>query len=696
MTRKRNLIPQSLNDSAKLLKVTSVLLFSLMPLVWEKTIQQGRPFTFTGWLLLSWALAVKITLSVLRKKSRFREELNWYECQSFGNKYGSRWWGLQNLGTVNLLLYMMALPTIGAAAVTLLYESWSFFFIVLSPYLAATFNKSLATRFKRSDLTIDWTTQTRSRWIIISFVVPGIYLIVSSLSTGETVFDLQLSVDFTFSIVLVLLASIMTAIATSSKAIYGRHALGGFYSEKSVAKDSGSYSVHSTRIEETSALFAMRGDYLCMLAAALLFLLIGLLQDNATIFLSLRESLGILIGTVIWIAAELCLQYSLQATDDPSITTISHLGPVFTLIFLGLFANILVYSWIELLVGGAIVVSTNMLLHLDPEGAETLKGLSEAVTQTCDSDGADNDTMSDVIERREDSGKPRGSALGHRALTLALSFGGTVLVFRSDWLPKSWMRVHGIEYWGALATAVTFFALLVSFRLTRLHETNRYEEEKLLGLIRLHEKLRLEGVLLDDVVLDAILQMDEEAYPSELSEHYFEAWLAVDDALERVSSVTSDDLRTYRQTALMELGRNLDEYVLGRQSSRGYAELAVLVLLSASIVFVSLFVPAYSYGAVSEMAGFAIDLVCMAVGAAVVFLTVGLIDQQHYRDAPTTQQILSPVSELDPLRRSKMIRLNLLTAGELRKKRRIVSILGMVVFGFYGFAIYSQWMDLLS
>ena len=264
---------------------------------------------------------------------------------------------------------MMALPTIGAAAVTLLYESWSFIFIVLSPFLAATFNRTLTVPLERRGLTMSWTPQTRLRWLIIAGVVPGIYLVISSLSTGATIFDLRLSVDFALSIALVFLAALMTAIATSSKAVYGRHTLRGFYNRSPAAKNSYACPRPDAieRVEDISAIFAMRGDYLCMLVAAPLFLIVGLFQENTAILLSPREMVGIFLGTVIWIAAELCLQYSLQTTDDPSITTISHLGPVFTLVFLAVFSEILVYNWTELLVGGAILVGTNIVLHLPHE-----------------------------------------------------------------------------------------------------------------------------------------------------------------------------------------------------------------------------------------------------------------------------------------------------------------------------------------
>ena len=98
MTSTRTRVARHFNDSAKLQKVTSVLLFALMPVVWEETVQQGRPFTFTGWLFLGWALAAKVTILALRQTSRYNDELDWYEQQSLAQKYGSRWWGMQSLG----------------------------------------------------------------------------------------------------------------------------------------------------------------------------------------------------------------------------------------------------------------------------------------------------------------------------------------------------------------------------------------------------------------------------------------------------------------------------------------------------------------------------------------------------------------------------------------------------------------------
>ena len=290
----------------------------------------------------------------------------------------------------------------------------------------------------------------------------------------------------------------------------------------------------------------------------------------------------------------------------PQINSLYYLVPVGAVILLAWLADSAVARPDLLICGVAGVVAVNMVMHLDPEGADQ-------------------------------RAHPVGGH-GYKALVLAVWVCGTAVVLRDDWLPESWQVWSVVEYWGMVGVLATVFVLMLSFRQSRLGE--RRHETDLLTL-RLHqtlETMRFAGTLTSDAVeaFGCLRVLDTASRPSVLSRAYLEmrkVLLAGTQSGTAGQHAAQTELAAVRRSALadVEALTNL------RQQDRNFAELAALTMFAA--VTVALTLTARPAGDVVPFAGLAHDTASLVVAAAFAFLGFDLIDKRREADAPLFRQV---------------------------------------------------------
>ena len=130
-----------------------------------------------------------------------------------------------------------------------------------------------------------------------------------------------------------------------------------------------------------------------------------------------------------------------------------------------------------------------------------------------------------------------------------------------------------------------------------------------------------------------------------------------------------------------------------RQQGREVTEAAVIVLFAAMVVAVSLvFRPARADGSLARWEGFAIEMICMCIAAAVVFLAFDLYDRRRLRDSPRLRKI----TDDDRIKRSEPDgwRLNLYSLGSVggAAQRKAAPALSVVVFVAFALLLRHKWL----
>ena len=186
------------------------------------------------------------------------------------------------------------------------------------------------------------------------------------------------------------------------------------------------------------------------------------------------------------------LSRTAHGTSAAQINTLYYGTPVLALLLLAGLADVTIERPDLLIVGAAGVVVVNMVLHLDPEGAQQRGG------------GA--------------------GGQGYQAFVLALWAVGAAVLLRDDWLPDGWEVWSVVEYWGIVGVCATVFTLILSFRQSRLAERRRDMDALML---RLHQKIVFLGSSGDlsrpsaDEASRLLREIDTAREPEDLRDAYF-------------------------------------------------------------------------------------------------------------------------------------------------------------------------------
>jgi len=404
--------------------------------------------------------------------------------------------------------------------------------------------------------------------------------------------------------------------------------------------------------------------------------------------------------------------------DDPSINSLYNVTPVLALLWLGLFASLDVLRVGGFAFGALTIITSNTLLHLDPEGAE---GVSDA----------------------ESHDKVRG--WGYRALVLSTLCAGAFMYFRDEFLPQQWRAWTFQEFWGIVAVCATVFVLILSFRISRIAERTRSEDSLMLKLHRRAEHLTYENLLPacpgkalseqttnnpePDVVSDRrhehdtfcwtpdkepsdrpgntatqngcdilwhLRQANRSTRTSHMASHYFAARriiaIAIENSKQRQQlsqpqpDVNERDLRR----ELHDYQSDLDTFANLRLSGREFAEIVTMVIFGALTIYVALFLrPNTPDGTPTAWTGFATELISMALASAVAFLVFNLFDKQGERDTSIIRHVSRKA--INTYGQPPGWRLNIAVLQDITWQRRISVTVIFAVITVITWLLHHKW-----
>ena len=275
-------------------------------------------------------------------------------------------------------------------------------------------------------------------------------------------------------------------------------------------------------------------------------------------------------AAIVWRRANLI-------TSNLGINALSYLVPILSLLWLALFLEIAVANVSFLIIGTAAIASANLLINFEAE-----------------------------------------RLLGFKALVISLWGCGTLVYLRST---ESWGWLGQSDgYFDVLFLSATVFALILSFRVVRLANRNREEDNRAFKLCRELDELAWRGIIHPGVSRQVIVMDEKDG--RELEAAYIEARNAVSGAL-----LTADgqDRRKLREVEV-----DLDLLAHSRQQGINFGEMCALFIFASLVVGTALLSrPADVQG----LTGFLVEMFAMLFPAVIVFLTFNVLDLQRDRVA---------------------------------------------------------------
>lgn len=263
-------------------------------------------------------------------------------------------------------------------------------------------------------------------------------------------------------------------------------------------------------------------------------------------------------------------------TNNLGVNAIAYATPLLGLAWLYAFWNVGIQQPDSLVIGAAAIVSANLLLNFEAE-----------------------------------------RLVGFKALVLALWTCGTVVYLR-DATQSQWVGITS-GYFEALALSATVFTLLLSFRVARLANRTRDEDNRTFDLFYESQALSERG-LIDPAVCDHILAIDS-SQGAELHNAYDAARGYITAALRQAAPPDREQLVVAQA--------QLDALAHSRQQGINFGELCALFIFAGITVGLALFLRPASSG----LTAFLVEMFTMLFSSVIVFLAVNVVDLQRDRGA---------------------------------------------------------------
>ena len=532
-------------------------------------------------------------------------------------------------------MFALAVTLVEPVIATIVFEFWPvvFGFLTLTPIWHGKMLKG------------DRANKVGLGWMLMMLFVGGIGVSLVVLSDAES---LNWSATDTVGILLAVLAALFTALVAATTQMLGKVQLDLPGSEQAVA--SAPNGLHhqleggGPADQRNQTDVSVAGNSASGILAAPFIAVIGVMVSGLSGLWAWDGLMFAAAAGATYMAASWCFYHanhlSRYAHNEASaqINTLYYLAPVGALLLLVWFADTTIERPDLFIVGAAAVVVVNMVLHIDPEGAQQRRG---------------------------------GGGYGYQAFVLALWTVATIVLFRDDWLPDGWQVWSVGGYWGIVGVCATVFTLILSFRQSRLAERRR-EMDAL--MLRLHQQIVFMGLCGDLEPVTAteagrlLREVDESRDPEKLGNAYFE----LRKLLMAEMSPESDREHAKR---LSDLLVDVEVLVNLRQQGRNFTELAVLGLFA--FLTVVLTVSARPDGSIEPFAGWVHDTTSVVIGAAFAFLGFNLIDQRREADAPTLREVTDVAHTKHGQPRGW--RLDLVSYSDQSTDRMVASLLGAIL-----------------
>lgn len=391
------------------------------------------------------------------------------------------------------------------------------------------------------------------------------------------------------------------------------------------------------------------------------------------------------------------------AKSEATTTTglISFSIPVISLALLLLIVDIRPPELVPYIVGSCAIIVTNILLHIDPEGTSKIQRYPGSKT----------------------------TGIGFNTFIISLWLAGTVILFRDRWLPSEWIYPQGIEYWSMLAVCATVFILIFSFRINRIHDTTKREDELSFELHRRGELYARAGIFNcckdtrnccvkvkpidlssntdistqerpNPCVLASIRELNREPKIGKIRLHYLNTRKIIWKTYEDIEEVPPEDFSISSSESrfrilggiherLVDFQIQLDTLANHRQSGRDFTEISALTVLAAVTVFVALVVNPHDFGTSTAWASLVTEFVAILFASSIIFLVFNLWEWRKYRDSEIIRQVSE--KQMNEYNQPSGWRLNFWTYKDLTKDRAISVILWIMILAMFFILLYNKW-----
>lgn len=579
----------------------AALLFSLIPLVMNKSGSENRPLTvgagfIVGFLIFSSVARHVHTTSKCQMLSmvEIRERCR---SQSVGVRAIVLPLLLTSIAGLSYVAFSWSTSYLDTAISAALYEIWPMLWFIMMQYI----DKARTGPHER--IIASWPTYGL---LLIGF--PAIALIVYSSGSSRSP-DVTAALTVA-GLLLAFTAPITGALVASNLLFVDRVVYGGSKNKGDDWKSDAFEGLKPTEIEESVSIAGMIATHA---AIAPLTLLMSIVEVGGLSGMLSGAFAGGIVSGIVGGQAGLLLRRAHLVSNRREMISIQYLSPLLALLWLYWLVGIDIAQTDLLLFGTLTVVAINMLLNSDPENKEKHERIQSEVSEATTSE------LAEPVGRIQ----PRH---GLRALVVSLLYFGMFVYFRKDVFGDYDLGWEGGSYWAVLALASTVFALLYSFRLTRVENLISAEDYRTLELAHRIEMLPSEVFNNESqVTTRSLLRSVRKLNRANKLDEYKSAYLYVHRFFQELINnelVGSSNIDRDTQREVSEIRTELDALAHGRQNAREFAEQIALWLIGSVIVALSLFVPPQSSG----VAPLLTDMFAILLGSVVVFLLAHLAD----------------------------------------------------------------------
>lgn len=633
----------SSNRRALSLAMVSVLSGGFVPLLIDITAPTSNPFFFNAILCLGqvflFIVFLTSTYSIAKVKGRFSRTSLWslhnillYWDNTHSPPIPQRpstfaqWiktpaiWGI--VGIVSFGLFILATTRAETAVIVTIYQLWPLSAI----FLLSRLGTKLGPATTASPHHI-----SKEQFVLIAFAFVGVALVILS-QTASFPFTLTITTD-PAALVFAFGAAFLGSLSAPTSVSIG-HIL---YTNLSAVPET-----DETQPESLQVLwFTIYG--LTWIRFIALFVNLGLSIVAPGLGLSDQTGLwhhgafvGALLVAVVDVVSMISVRWSLHTSPDLGHQGILYFGPIVSLVYLAAFRGIDVPRLDLLILGAALIVAVNVLIHSDPDHGTEL-------------------------------GSKHRPSFGFKALILALWIAGTSIHLRDEVFPIGWLDWEGGIYWGVIGLSATVFILIFGFRVSRLTGRITKEEDLMLGVFRNTERLVYDGQLSPSL----LTLLERMYYSPRLIRNYY-------DKIQRELAYRSEHTSEVRRD-ITDIRILFDQFSHSRQLGRDYSELAALWGFATITIVLGL---AGRPAGIEALTGFLTDVFTILFVATIAFLAFNLFDIRKSRE----WALIRPGSAIG--RGAVRIRY-----GEQVRWPRIwatVIILGLCLL--FGVLLYDRWL----
>lgn len=495
--------------------------------------------------------------------------------------------------SLNLAFLAMASQLIPTAVAAAVYETWPVFVIY-----------SL-TRFNTIDQAYRSSAKAKAGPISVENVVLSLiatvgllFMLLSQIQPDETQLNLT-TADSLLGIIFALSSAYCASLNVTGSIVYGRVL---YYTFVAAAE----HPLH-TRIEDRGSserLKLLWFTLLAMIATKSLSIplqFVGAILIDGVQLLSSAAMLGALLTGLAGALTVSLTRHANILGAGPGINALAYISPVLALVILGV-SGIELRRFDLFVIGASLILAINVLIQLPkPDEREQADMLSETEGAT--------------------------SRIGFTVFIVSLWAFGTTLYLRDEILPSHWLVSSTGEYWGLLGLSATVFTLLLGFRITRLSERMKREDEIFLALFRDCQWIVDKG-LLHSRFLRLLMRLDR-ARSRDLRRRYtlVDRWLQI--ARLRDAAKAHDSM-------LMGVQVRLDALAHSKQQGRDIVELLALNLFAIATIGLGLLARQTTLTSELDVAwsGFLAESFVLLFVSTVSFLLVNLFDFRREREIP--------------------------------------------------------------